>query len=129
MTKEAILLVGHGSKLDYNKQVLELQAENLRKKGYSDVFIGYNEKTMPLVGEKLSELASMGYDLVYAMPVFIASGVHITRDIPRKLGIPEGSDGGVVDFDGHKVTVKYGKALGDDSRIADILAERIADLQ
>ncbi len=129
MSKEAILLVGHGSKLDYNKQVLELQAENLRKKGYKDVFIGYNEKTMPLAGEKLAELASMGYDLVYAMPVFIASGVHITRDIPRKLGIPEGSDGGVVEIDGREVTVKYGKALGDDPRIADILIERISDLK
>ncbi len=128
MSKEAILLVGHGSKLDYNKEVLELQARYLREKGYEDVHIGYNEKTMPLVGEKMAELAEMGYDKVYAMPVFIASGVHITRDIPRKLGIPEGSDGGVVELNGRKIDVKYGRPLGDDPRITDIIDERIKSL-
>jgi len=129
MTKEAILLIGHGSKLDYNKQVLELQAENLRRQGHEDVFIGYNEKTMPLVGDKLAEMMEQGYDTVYAMPVFIASGVHITRDIPRKLGIPEGSDGGTVEMNGHKALVKYGEPLGNDPRIAEILMERIETLR
>ncbi len=129
MANEAILLIGHGSKLDYNKQVLELQAENLRRRGHENVFIGYNEKTMPLVGEKLAEIMEQGFDTVYAMPVFIASGVHITRDIPRKLGIPEGSDGGEVEVDGRKATVKYGEPLGNDPRIADILTERIESLR
>jgi len=129
MSKEAILLIGHGSKLDFNKQVLELQAENLRKKGYSDVFIGYNEKTAPLAGEILSEIVQKGFETVYAVPVFIASGMHLTRDIPRKLGIPENSDGGMVEINGHKAYVKYAVPLGHDPRIADILAERIESLR
>lgn len=129
MKKEAILLIGHGSKLNFNKEVLEIQAENLRNRGYSDIFIGYNEKTEPLAGEMLSEIVQKGFETVFAVPVFIASGMHITRDIPRKLGIPENSDGGAVEFNGHKANVKYALPLGHDPRIADILAERIESLR
>lgn len=128
MNKEAILLVGHGSKMDHNRKVLELQAQNLKDRGYEDVHIGYNEKTAPSVGDKLAELAESGYETVYAIPVFIASGVHITRDIPRKLGIPEGSDGGTVEIAGRKIDVRYGRPLGDDPRITDILIDRIASI-
>lgn len=124
----AVLLIGHGSRLDFNRNVLELQAENLRKKGYKTVHIGYNEKTEPLAGEVLRQLVSQGFTTIYAMPVFIASGMHLTRDVPRKLGIPDNSDGGIVNVDGKDVTIKYGKALGDDPRIADILSERIESL-
>ncbi len=125
----AVLLIGHGSKLDYNRQVLETQADNLRKKGYKNVYIGYNEQTQPLAGEALQEVVADGFSTVYAMPVFIANGVHLTRDVPRKLGIPENSAGGKAVIDGKEIEVRYGTAVGDDPRIADIISDRIESLQ
>jgi sirohydrochlorin ferrochelatase len=123
---KGILIIGHGSKLDHNKNVMRLQADRLREKGHGKVYIGFNEISAPLIEEALTEMLDDGVTDVYAMPLFIASGVHITEDIRGKLNLPEGSDDAEVEIDGRKVRVRYGRPVGDDPRIADILDEQIA---
>lgn len=120
--------MGHGSKLDYNKNIMELQADRLRKKGYKNVYIGFNEMSEPSIEDALETMVNDGIDTIYAMPLFIASGVHTTEDIREKLHLPKGSTDSMVELHGKKIHMKYGKAVGDDARIADILDERIKSL-
>ncbi|MDR0335093.1 MAG: sirohydrochlorin nickelochelatase [Methanomassiliicoccaceae archaeon] len=129
MAKEGILIIGHGSKLNYNRDIMELHAKRLKEKGFKNVYIGFNETSAPLIEETLERMVKDGVDVIYALPLFIASGVHLTEDIPGKLGIPPNSSGGVAEICGKKVTVKYASPIGDDPRITEILAEKIAKLK
>ena len=51
MTKKATLIVGHGSRYEYNKKIMELQKERLEKMGLENVYIGFNETSQPFIGE------------------------------------------------------------------------------
>lgn len=123
------MIIGHGSKLVYNKDIMNLQASRLREMGFENIYIGFNETTYPSIEDTLAKMVKDGIDTIYAVPLFIASGIHLTRDVPGKLRIPENSDGGVIDMDGRKITIKYATPIGADPRIADILAEKIRSLK
>lgn len=127
--KEGIMIIGHGSKLSFNKHIMELHAGRLREKGFENIYIGFNETSFPSIEYTLEKMAADGIDMIYAVPLFIASGIHLTRDVPGKLRIPESSSGGTVDVNGRKVTVKYASPIGDDPRITDILEEKISGLK
>lgn len=129
MVKEGILIIGHGSKMNYNKDILKSQAERLRKMGFENVYVGFNEISYPFIEDSLLEMSRAGVDVVYALPLFIASGVHLTKDVPEKLGIPENSHEGETVVDGRKMKIKYGTPIGDDPHIAEILAEKVRDLK
>jgi sirohydrochlorin cobaltochelatase len=126
--KKGIMIIGHGSRYNYNKWVMEEQKRRLEEKGFENVYIGFNETTYPLVNDVLEMMASDGVDEVFAVPFFIASGLHITRDIPEKLGIPSGSNDAVVELNGRKIRILYGEPFGNDPTLADILSERIEEL-
>ena len=51
MTKTGIMIAGHGSTMAYNKGVLEMQADLLRSKGFDDVYVGFNEFSIPSIRE------------------------------------------------------------------------------
>jgi len=127
--KEGVLIIGHGSRLSYNKDVIELNAQRLREKGIKNVYVGFNEMSDPPIEEAIEKMVADGVDVIYALPLFISSGLHLTKDVPEKLGIPENSSGGIVKIKGKIITVKYSTAIGEDPRIADILNDRIAEMK
>jgi sirohydrochlorin cobaltochelatase len=122
------MIIGHGSRYSYNKWIMEEQKRRLEERGFDNIYIGFNETTYPLVNDALCEMASEGIDYVVAVPFFVASGLHITRDIPGKLGIPPGASGGCADVNGMKIEIKYEQPFGNDPALADILSERIDEL-
>ena len=126
--KRGIMIIGHGSRYNYNKWVMDEQKRRLEERGFDNVYVGFNETTYPLVNDVLGRMASVGIDDIVAIPFFIASGLHITRDIPGKLGIPTGSSGGIVDIGGMKVNIRYEQPFGNDPALAEILSERIDEL-
>jgi len=126
--KKGIMIIGHGSRYNYNKWVMEEQKKRLEERGFENIYIGFNETTYPLVNDVVEEMAADGIDEVVAVPFFIASGLHITRDIPNKLGIPNGSDGGTVEVNGKMVSIRYEPPFGKDPTLAAILSERIQEL-
>jgi sirohydrochlorin cobaltochelatase len=127
--KEGVMIIGHGSKLSFNKDIMELHADRLREKGFDNVYIGFNETSFPSIEHTLERMVEDGIDMIYAVPLFIASGVHLTRDVPGKLRIPANSSGGTVDINGRRITVKYAAPIGKDHRITEILAEKINEFR
>lgn len=123
------MIIGHGSKLVYNKDIMNLQAGRLRDMGFENIYIGFNETTYPSIEDALQKMIDDGIDTVYAIPLFIASGIHLTRDVPGKLRIPENSDGGTFEANGRMITIKYATPIGADPHIAEILADKINALK
>ena len=125
MTKKATLIVGHGSRYEYNKKIMELQKERLEKMGFENVYIGFNETSHPFIGETMEQMAADGIEEVVAIPFFIASGLHMTRDIPPKLGLKDDCKDMVVSVDGHEMMMHFGEPFGEDPLLAKILGEKI----
>lgn len=129
MTKTGVMIIGHGSRLMYNKAVMDLQADRLREKGFENVYIGFNESSIPSIEESLVEMSHDGIDEVIALPFFIASGLHMTRDIPGKLKIEPNSAGGDIEVEGRKMQVIFETPFGMDENLTDMLAEKIESLK
>lgn len=127
MTK-AVLIVGHGSRLMFNKMTMEYQADLLRRRGFENVYIGFNETSIPSIEDAMVTMADDGVDEVVAIPFFIASGLHMTRDIPPKLGLKDGQKEGIVEINGRKMKMHLDAPFGEDENLTDILCEKIDEL-
>jgi sirohydrochlorin ferrochelatase len=126
--KIGILAIGHGSKLPYNKEVVTGVADHIAKK-HDDfvVRVGFMNMDEPSIEDALQSFAGTGVTTIAAVPVFLASGVHITKDIPKILGFEGGNDQSSIRIDGQDVRIVYGKPLGAHELIADLIFERVLE--
>ncbi|MEG3225075.1 MAG: sirohydrochlorin cobaltochelatase [Methanobacteriales archaeon Met13] len=132
--KIGVLLVGHGSRLPYGKDVISELAEIYRQKTEYPVEIGFMNMSKPSIPSSINKLAERGVEKIVVTPVFLADGVHTTQDIPRILGLDNGGESSghghhhdhdeQEDFHFHGEIV-YTKPLGADSRIAEIIKDRV----
>ena len=139
-TKIGVLLVGHGSRLPYGKDVVSQIAEMYREDQEFVVEVGFMNMSKPSIPEAITMLADKGAEKIIVTPVFLAHGVHTTEDIPRILGLNNGHDETpahshshshspdheevAIDFKGEII---YTEPLGADKRIADIVKDRVND--
>lgn len=140
-TKTGVVLVGHGSRLPYGKDVVSQIAEIYRTKQDYMVEVGFMNMNKPSIPESINKLAKEGADRIVVTPVFLANGVHTTEDIPKILGLKNDSheeDHGhnhahghnheeediEIEFDGEII---YTEPLGADERIAEIVKDRVND--
>ncbi|CAD7770012.1 Sirohydrochlorin cobaltochelatase [Candidatus Methanoperedenaceae archaeon GB50] len=127
MDEIGILVMGHGSKLPYNKEIVESVAKNLAKKHDIRVQTAYMGMNEPSIEEGLRMLAETGVKRIVAVPIFLAHGVHTLKDIPRVLGVSEGKTESIT-VNGNTVEVSYAGPLGADERIADIAFSRVQEV-
>ena len=119
----AVVLIGHGSKLPYNKEVLEELGKRIAMRGiYKTVRVAFMQLNPPSIEDVLRDLANEGTKKIVAQPVFLADGVHTTEDIPEKLKIA--FEDPWADL-GKDVKLVYAKPLGVDERIVDVLLDRV----
>ncbi len=124
--KLGILLLGHGSKLPYNREVVEGIARIISEKheGGAVVRTAYLNMDRPTISESIEALKNEGVTRIVAVPVFLAHGVHTRKDIPRVMGIPEGERQTVINNGGTEIEVTYAEPLGVDPRIAEVVYQR-----
>ncbi|MBP2143805.1 sirohydrochlorin cobaltochelatase [Methanococcus voltae] len=155
---EALVLVGHGSKLPYSKQTVTEVADKIRAKGqYEVVEVGMMEFNHPTIPEAIQKVIDMGYKKIVVTPVFLAPGNHTERDIPTILGLlkeechdencdchahshEHGHDHSHAHAHGHAhshgdpmdipedVEIIYRKPMGADDRVIDIVLDRAKGL-
>lgn len=128
MDDVGILVLGHGSKLPHNKEIVESVARNLEKKHSVRVQAAYMGMNEPTIEEGLEMLAKTGVKKIVAVPIFLAHGVHTLKDIPRILGIEEGSRRTKLSINGSEIEVAYAEPLGADERISDIAFSRVQEV-
>ncbi len=127
--KIGILAIGHGSKLPYNNQVVTEMANMIAEKHPEYVIkVGFVEHSEPKVKEALMSFEGTGVTKIAATPVFMASGVHLTEDIPEFINLDPQTNEGEVELDGKKVKIVYAKPLGSDELIADLIFKRVQEV-
>ena len=121
----ALVLIGHGSTLPYNKEVLEELGKRIAKRRiFRAVRVAFMQLNSPSIEEVLRTLAQEGMKDIVALPVFLADGAHTLEDIPKKLRI---SFEGEWEDIGRDIMLIYAKPIGVDERIVDILLDRVKE--
>jgi len=134
------VLVGHGSRLPYSKELLIKLAEKVKEKNmFPIVEIGLMEFNEPTIPQAVKKAIEQGAKKIIVVPVFLAHGIHTTRDIPKLLGLideeeHEHSHGHHHHHHHHHtdekleipedVEIIYREPIGADDRIVDIIIDR-----
>ena len=120
-----VVLIGHGSTLPYNKEVLEELRKRIEMRGVVKAArVAFMQLNSPSIEEVLRGLAEDGAKRIVAQPVFLADGVHTREDIPEKLKIA--FDGAWKDLS-RDTKLLCAKPIGVDERIVDILLDRVKE--
>jgi sirohydrochlorin ferrochelatase len=122
MGKKGLLLVGHGSKKPYNKQLIEETAQTIAEK--DDSFLvksGFMSINEPTVEEQLDAFRNEDIDALIVVPLFLAKGIHILKDIPAILGLEEDSYSGTFKANGSEIPLLYAQPIGSDPLLAELM--------
>ncbi len=121
-----ILILGHGTRFrtKANMRTVMMNAERIQARGYKHVMCGFNEFCEPTIPEALDALEKMGVQRIIAIPLFIAMGIHPNRDIPKKLGIPEYSNGGIITVNGREIPLTYTRPVESNPRLLDVMDQK-----
>lgn len=128
MGRIGMLLVGHGSKLPYNKELIETTAGLIAEK--TDEYLvkpGFMSLNTPTVVDQLEAFRGEEIDMLVVVPLFLAKGVHINQDIPELLGLSEGSRNGTFQLNGKTVPLVYASPIGSDPLLAELMLKNAAD--
>jgi sirohydrochlorin cobaltochelatase len=124
MKDVGILVLGHGSSLPYNRELVESLAKMISKNHPGPVRTAYLNMNHPNIQEGLESFAGTKVNMVVALPLFLAHGVHTRQDIPRELGVDEQKRRGRVLIGGDEVEVVCAEPLGVDECIAALACKR-----
>ncbi len=115
---EGILILAHGSKKVETERILDsLTNKVIEKTGrrlIASAYLQFSEQNLE-VG--INKLVEMGAIIIKVMPMFLFDGVHVTEDIPNELE--------AIKKKYPNIEILMAKHIGDDSRIADIIIDRV----
>jgi sirohydrochlorin ferrochelatase len=124
--KLGIVVLGHGSRAavgEANQVVFQITDIIKQRVGHDLVETAIMNRLSELqsIEEAVINLVAKGAGRVTIVPMFFANGMHIQHDIPEEIKALRDKFPGVgIDMAGH---------IGADPRIADILLERIREVQ
>lgn len=85
--KTAVLLVTHGSRLNYNREFATALYEKFEKTCEMPSGFGFMELCGPSIPQSINKLVDENdLERLIVVPIFIAPGMHTTHDIPHILG-------------------------------------------
>jgi len=114
-----VILLAHGSKAESWKQPFELLLQRLQRDGnYGNLSLAYMEFTGPTLEEKFEEARADSVEKIAVLPLFIAVGTHIGRDVPRRIAAYQSRY--------PDIEIELLPALGEDAEFIEILAAYIA---
>jgi sirohydrochlorin cobaltochelatase len=119
-----MLLVGHGSKLPYNQELVEKTAALIKAKN-TDFIVkcGFMNMNTPSIKDSLNEFRKEQIDVLVVVPLFLAKGVHIEKDIPGEIGLAEGTKKGTFTLNGKTIPMVYAEPIGSDPLLADLMVK------
>lgn len=124
MSKKGMLLVGHGSTMPYNKELIESTARMIAAQTPEFVVkCGFMNINKPSIKEALADFSSENIDALVVVPLFLAKGVHIEKDIPGEIGLPEGTKKGTFALNGKTVPLVYADPIGIDPLLAELMVK------
>lgn len=127
MLKKGMLLVGHGSTMPYNQELVEKTAAMIKEQN-ADFIVkcGFMNMNTPTIRDSLNEFRHEPIDALVVVPLFLAKGVHIEKDIPGEIGLDEGIKKGVFSLNGRSVPLVYADPIGSDPLLASLMIKNAA---
>jgi len=119
MSKKALIIVDHGSKVNEANEMLVNIAEMIKNKNVSEFeIINYchMELAEPTISQAFDDCVSKGASLIVVHPYFLAPGRHSTQDIPRMVKDAAASH--------PEVSYIITEPLGIHEKIIDVILER-----
>lgn len=124
MSKTGFLLVGHGSKKAYNKDLITKTADLIAQKNPDYVVrCGFMEFNEPDIKTSLEMFKNDDIDSIAVVPLFLARGVHIDEDIPGLLGLSAGEKKGTFAVNGRNIPLVYADPIGPNPFLADLMID------
>ena len=114
------LLLAHGSRRAETEQTMLSIVRQGRELVDGEVEAAFLQFSDTDLETGLNTLVSRGVTDIAIVPYFLFAGVHILEDIPAEL----------AEYQEHHpgITLRFGTTLGDDERLAQIVADRIRTL-
>jgi sirohydrochlorin cobaltochelatase len=119
-----MLLVGHGSSMPYNKELVETTGKMIAAQNTDFVVkCGFMNMNSPSIGESLESFRHEKIDALVVVPLFLAKGVHIEKDIPAEIGFAQGQKKGTFALNGKSVPLVYAEPIGSDPLLASLMVK------
>lgn len=123
MVTKGMLLVGHGSTMPYNKELIESTGKLIAAQTSEFVVkCGFMNINKPSIRDALTEFKKENIDVLVVVPLFLAKGVHIEKDIPSEIGLPEGTKKGAA-INGKSIPLVYADPIGIDPLLAESMVK------
>lgn len=114
-----VILLAHGSKAESWKKPFELLLQRLQRDGnHGNLRLAYMEFTGPTLEDVFDEARADLVEKIAVLPLFIAVGTHIGRDVPRRIAAYQSRF--------PEIDIELLPALGEDAEFIEILAAYIA---
>ena len=118
----SIILLAHGSRREVAKNVLPQLASMIQEdRSFGKVDSAFLQFTSPSLETALEEHIKEGVKNITVVPVFLFNGIHLKEDIPEILEKKKEKH--------PDVNILMAQPLGADSRIGDIIKDRIKETQ
>jgi len=110
----AVIVVGHGSRSKEANDTFLSIVSQLNDKNTFGAFMEFGSPSIETIFDKLYSEGARNFAVI---PLFLYGGIHITEDIPQIIEklMQKTPD----------ISVKFGKPLGDDELIVQLLKKRI----
>jgi sirohydrochlorin cobaltochelatase len=121
---KGMLLVGHGSTMPYNKELVESTGKMIAAQT-SEFMVkcAFMNMNKPSIEDALAEFKKEAIDVLIVVPLFLAKGVHIEKDIPSVIGLPEGAKKGTFVLNGKTIPLVYADPIGTDPLLANLMVK------
>jgi len=124
MQKCGMLLIGHGSRLPFNKDLVESTGRIIADRHPEYIVkCAFMEMSTPSIGQSLDEFRHEKIDILIVVPLFLAKGIHIINDIPDMLGLPVGTKKGSFLLNGKTIPMVYADPIGSAPLLADLMVQ------
>jgi sirohydrochlorin cobalto/nickelchelatase len=124
MGMKGMLLVGHGSTMPYNQELVEKTAAFIKAQNSGFIVkCGFMNMNKPSIKDSLEAFRHEPIEALVVVPLFLAKGVHIEKDIPGEIGLPEGAKKGSFQMNGKSIPLLYADPIGSDPLLADLMVK------
>ncbi len=121
--KKGVMLITHGSKKGYRSDLAKLNLERMKKLGYKDVYSASVEFEEPSIEDCALKMVQDGVRHIIAVPMLIASGIHLKEDIPVALGLKENMTKGTARIWDRDIRIDITKPIGKHPLMRDVLID------
>jgi sirohydrochlorin cobaltochelatase len=124
MGMKGMLLIGHGSSMPYNKDLVETTGKMIAAQARDFVVkCGFMNINSPSIKEALESFRHDPIDVLVVVPLFLAKGVHIEKDIPSEIGFADGQKKGTYTLNGRSIPIVYADPIGSDPLLAGLMVK------